>query len=406
VIAGDSGKIQVIDLNSDLACVTEQTWFGHDDQIRCAALSEDKQLLLTASHDGTAKLWDLNRRSSIGSTLISLHDYDVDTVSDLVFTREGLVVAGAAKADGVLAYVDLASRSITRVIRTPGLTFSRIRLGPGGRLYALANGRQIVWWDSSADELEIAIELEQLRDFWPRADRTSLLVAHVDSVTHAGKVAIWDLRGPEMREELFSTNDKLQRICASPDDRHIAVGMSDGPALLFASAAQSNERLTTLALPRHHSEALAFRPAGGLLAIAGGLDPVQLVPLNSNLVQQAISGPNWFGARAVAFSPDSMVLALACPDRLRSDHATMAHLARHTVGIWDIKTRRRLLALDPFQAMPGALAWSPDGRHLAVARVESRRPFDSAGAAIWHFGEGWTTNKSARVYDTSRLGAD
>lgn len=72
------------------------------------------------------------------------------------------------------------------------------------------------------------------------------------------------------------------------------------------------------------------------------------------------------------FSPDSMRVLVADDYRDRPSSE-----ARHTIGIWNLATGKRLQTLQPqHQAIISTMAWSPDGQYIASATMDS-------GVRIW-----------------------
>jgi len=76
-----------------------------------------------------------------------------------------------------------------------------------------------------------------------------------------------------------------------------------------------------------------------------------------------------------------------------SDGTRLAALADEDVHIWDVATGKKVLKIKKLNGLPTALAFSEDGRMLAVASVKGRMPGGESEITLWDATTGKSINK-------------
>ncbi len=148
-------------------------------------------------------------------------------------------------------------------------------------------------------------------------------------------------------------------VSFSPDGKTVVSGSFDGTIKLW-DAATGSLRRTISAQPGMVSS-IAVSPDGKTLAGAvsqfGSPDnratntgEVKLWNLRTGALLRTLTHPNM--VEAVAFSPDSKVVASSCFDK--------------SVRLWEAQTGKLLRSLPDFQDNTVCLAFSPDGKLLAA----------------------------------------
>jgi serine/threonine protein kinase/WD40 repeat protein len=196
------------------------------------------------------------------------------------------------------------------------------------------------------------------------------------SAPEDGMVVIWEAGSGKLLHRL---PQKASALAFAPDASLLATGDADGTITVVHLA--GGERIGPLAAGHTAIQALAFsrdrlrreEAAGAaspwLLAAgdAGGL--VAIWDLQRRVPRTLAHGSH-YGVHTVAFSPDGVTLASA---------------GRHFAKLWDVTTGRLLLQL-PTGNYLTALAFSPDGRRLAVG---AQAAFGSkARVIVWELEDG------------------
>ncbi len=291
---------------------------GHTADINCLAYSPDGRRLASASDDGTVKVWD----TLAGQEALSLPEKKA-----LAFSPDGrrLVAAGS---DG-LAVLDAISGQDVHSLRGPAGPVVGAAYRPEGLHLATKSGPTVKVWDAATGR-----ELLTLR-------------GHTDEVT---------------------------TVAFSPDGRRLASASKDQTVKIW-DAATGQGVLTLPGNTEWNSEwvlELVFSPDGKRLATVGdcgtvkvwdaatGRDPVRL-PAIKGIGGQVIDSPH---SGRVAFSPDSLRLAVGCGD--------------HTVRVWDAATGQEVAAFIGNTGSITGVAFSPDGRRLASASERQAKLWDVA----------------------------
>jgi WD40 repeat protein len=212
------------------------------------------------------------------------------------------------------------------------------------------------------------------------------------SVSNDWTVKLWDARSGLALQTLKHADD-IRAIAFSPDSRILASASDSKNVVLWDT--QSGVELHTLnghsgyanAVPFSHSNyvrAVAFSPDGKTLASASNDYTVKLWDAQSGEVLQTLDGHSGFGnskilshsdyVRAVAYSPDSEMLASASDDCI--------------VKLWDARSGEMLQEIE-VDDIVYTLSFSDDGSYLSTNRgrlhsellsVKAANPSISAGA--------------------------
>jgi WD40 repeat protein len=184
---------------------------------------------------------------------------------------------------------------------------------------------------------------------------------------------------------LWNTADPVDpvKIAAIPADPNTSAGdglafSRDGQLLAIATAgstvalwnvAHAPRRLATLTVP--DAQAVAFSPDGKTLAVVGGNSADGTLALwdisNPAAPSRLAARDGVYFPDAVAFSPDGTLLVTASGTITGSNSGTITGHTRTT--FWDITSlgSPRPVATIPVWDGDGGIAFSPDGRTLALA---------------------------------------
>jgi WD40 repeat protein/serine/threonine protein kinase len=410
------------------------TLTGHKGAILSLAFAADSSTLASGSDDRSVRLWDVAAGKELGPPL----EGHTGTVLSVAFAPAGRLLASAG-ADRTIKLWAPSQKMAVQTLRGHLHSVNAVAFSPVGRMLVSASDDGTVkLWDSTTGEarttfkghakpvLSLAFARDgatlasgsadqtiKLWDFRPRADRAPFRVdlggeppqppvtawtsdgRSLATVNHHDKIVrLWDLAGENERLFLQGFAAKFDSLAISPDGKTLAAGADDqtirlyemgngrlqqtlkahvgritcltfstDSKLLVSGGADAMVRFWSAAdgkeleaLPVHQGplRCLVFAAKGAILAASDG----KSVKLWDVTYRKPIAdlGPPSAGVRTLAFSPDGKTLAVAASNGV--------------VYLWDVPTRREDIVLKGHQAPVRSLAFSPDGKTLATGHAD------------------------------------
>jgi len=293
--------------------------FGVGD--RAGSVSPDARWFALGSRQGRVRLLDLRsgrvRRFSGG------HETEI---LRMTFTRDGRTLVTAAE-DGTLIVWDVARGEARETLPIHESAVDGLQAAPDGRsVYSAATDGRTIVTDLAPDR-----RLDRAFDAGPR----------------------------------FET-DFPRGMAASPDGRTLAVTQADGSVDLLDT--RTLRRRGTVSALRGFAAAVAYSPDGRRLAVTGEGGQLGLFDARTGRRTGELRGLRRT-SQAIAFSPDGRLLAAA--EASTKEEVGLTERTQARVRIWDLRTRELTAARIPVSSP--SIAFSPDGRRLAVATLNAGR---------------------------------
>jgi WD40 repeat protein/serine/threonine protein kinase len=332
----------------------------HAGKILAVAFSPDGRLAVTASEDGTARLWDVVTGAAAGEPL--RHD---GLVFSAAFRRDSrVVVTGSKDRKARLWATD--SGEVVGELRHPDKVLA-VAFSPSNHLVATGCGDgNARLWDTSTG----ATRTLPVPD--PRYPIVQVAFSPDGSklLTVGGVGQLWDTATGQAIGPILRHQEDIRAVTFGPDGQAVLTGCWDGTAQLWDATSGT-------------AHGKPIRPHGAVYAVAISPDGKTCVTgchENAAELWETATG-NWLGQfllpggmhpgtiPAVAFSPDGQRVATS--HRVARDSN-----ADNTVQLWDTATFAALGRPLRHPSPVTHLAFSPDGRTLLTAS-------DDQQARLW-----------------------
>jgi WD40 repeat protein/serine/threonine protein kinase len=319
-------------------------------------------------------------------------------ITSVAYSADGRHLATTG-TDGTIRVYETDSGRLVRALVTPGAACSVVAWSPDGKTLAIGcNDKAVQLWDVASGRL-----LRTMRE------HTSYVTAvswspdgtMLASGSHDNTVRLWNVADGKLRDTLQLHMARVNALAWSPDGKTVASGSDDKTVRLWN--AETGDHL--LALGRDGAvralawspdgtrivsgddtkvlwfcdaesgqstvrqdagqpvKALAWMPGGNTVCVALADGAARIMEVESGRILRGVQGQIGEGAEA-ACSPDGRTVAFG-----RNDGA---------LHVWEIRSGKRVVDVAGHKVrtptwnytMP-PLAWSPDGKMLAFATLNS-----------------------------------
>ena len=336
---------------------------GH---LRSVEFSPDGRVVLTGSSDGTARMWSARTGKPSG---IVIREPGGSTITAAHFSPDGRLVLTLSGDGSLRLWSAVAGRSIPVVVREPdGGVFTAATLSPDGRfiLTASSDGTARTWSARTG-----APTATMVRDPTGASFNDAEFSPNGKMIVTAGAdgfARVWDARPGEFPEMALTEpgGAQLEGATFSPDGRVIVTSGADGDVRIWNASAGAQTAL----LAGHFGAvvAAAFPRLSSQVVLTTGVDgTVRVWHATPREQRKAVLDPDGNLVDA-EFSPDGKLLLTASDVALR---------------LWDsvTGTQRRT-----FQDAGGSAHFSADGHLILIGGY--------SGAGLWNTVNGTPATRS------------
>ncbi len=325
-----------------------RTLKGHRDKIAALAYHPDKPLLASASFDKTVKLWNLDTGTEVMTLTGHTHN-----VHDVAFSPNGNRLASASH-DLTVRVWDYELSPLPRVKNVQVLTghekeVTSVAFHPDGQLLASGSrDRKIHLWNLATGQIDKTFtghegEVDSLVFY---ASGKSIVSGGGSRQTRRGEVIFWNVETGEKLQSRYGLSNPVVHISMSKDGK-VAAALADGMVRIW-NRSNSSEALSLRADPQGVS-GVAFAPDGFSLASAGHSGRISLWNSSAGSETLNLSFPGV--VETVVFNPKGPFVAAAG--------------SRGDVRAWNLEHPEHPIVFPGHKKSVFALAFSPDGTHLA-----------------------------------------
>jgi WD40 repeat protein len=357
---------------------------GHQDSLGSIAVSPDGSRILTASRDGTARLWE----ASSGKPLATLQGH-TDSVLDAVFSADGSRILTASWDKTARLWEASSGKPLATFQGHTDSLLTAVFSPDGSRVLTASTDRTARLWEASSGKLLTTLQGHTHRvvavAFSP--DGSRILTASWDSTAR-----LWEASSGKLLTTLQGHTGSVVAAVFSPDGSRILTASWDNTARLWE--ASSGKPLATLRGHGAPLETAVFSPDGSRVLTASWDSTARLWDGFSGEPLATLQG-HTDRVVAAAFSPnDSLVLTASWDGTARlwepPSGKPLATFQGHTHSVLDAvfspdgsrvltasedKTGRQWEAssgkplatlLGEFRSVKGA-GFSPDGSRVLTA---------------------------------------
>jgi WD40 repeat protein/serine/threonine protein kinase len=316
-------------------------------------IPQDSRTVLTRDKDGSVRVWDLEK----GKLQETVPDAAARFEDVAALSADGTLVADrAGPAKGWLRIIDWRTNKEVATVRH-NWTLGAVAFSPDGKLLAYTDVRGWVFRRDLARRQNITPRLQadagRVAQLAFSADGHTLAAAGMDGVLTA-----WSLEHGEPLSRFKEHTGAVTFLGFSADGNLLASGSAEGAVRLRRlSDTQQGEQWTE----SYPINGLAYAPSGKVLAVASG-QAVLLRDAETGKLLRSLRYPPRapVGIPHVAFSPNGQLIATGARGGQLALWAADGGALVHVLRDRDSK------AEDGDEGPIGALAFSPDGRFLAV----------------------------------------
>jgi WD40 repeat protein len=325
---------------------------GHSESVRSAAFSPDGNLLVTASEDKTARIW--NRLT--GTQMIELKGHQC-AVTSAAFSPDGNLLVTSSQDKTARIWSVVTGKQIAKLKGHEDKVYSA-QFSPDGNYLVTAS-------EDKTARIWSAVTFEQLAILEGHEDRLQSAAfspdsTHVVTASDDKTVRIWDVASHTQVFHTFKGHDDAVLDAGfSPDGRSVVTASYDKTARVW-----DFEHDEEIALLKGHTDWVlrAEFSRDGKHLVTGSRDKTARIWEWTQPEIEAFKGHE-DRVLSTAFSPDGRRLVTASADK--------------TARIWDTETFAQIGVLTGHEKPVISAAFSPDGKRVVTAS------FDNT-ARIWN----------------------
>lgn len=316
-----------------------KTLIGHKSFVSCADFDSSRNKIISSSRgDGILFLWDANTGKSLQQ--LNGHDHFVFTVSYSNDDRYFL----SASLDGTIKMWDANSLELISMYTdikyptgiacfSPDAKFIAYGDGTVLKIFEVSSGTVVMELCGRDDAREVAF-CENISSISYSPDGN-----YVATATYGDKtIRVWDLNNGELFRVYNGHADAVETVCFSPNGKYLASAGYDANIKIW-SMENSSRELMTLKGHKYSVNMVTYNKTGNLLASAGGDGTIKIWDVNSGMLLQELLG-HTNGVNSIAFNRSGDCLVSASEDK--------------TIRIWEFPPLQLLIdeARERFKERP------------------------------------------------------
>ncbi|BAZ25279.1 WD-40 repeat-containing protein [Kalymmatonema gypsitolerans NIES-4073] len=340
---------------------------GHNDVVTHAAFSPNNRFIVTTSQDGTACLWN----AKTGQNLHVLTGHN-DVVTHAAFSPDSQLVVTVSgryydSQDHTARLWDVNSGHQINILEIPDNLVRKAAFSPDGQLIVIASygggrGGFAHLWEISSDRVITTIEghaSHPVLNATFSADGQRLLT--VDGTWSA---SLWEVNSGELIIQLKGHESYVESAVFSLDEQQVLTASSDGTARLWE--VNTGRQIFTITGHESKVNCATFSPDGELIVTASDDGTARLWEANSGKPIVVLEGHK-SEVNYAAFSLDGERIATVSNDK--------------TLRLWEVNSSKLVTVLEGHNDRVQNAAFSPDSQQVLTAS-------NDGNACLWNVNNG------------------
>ncbi|MEP7200697.1 MAG: WD40 repeat domain-containing protein [Chloroflexota bacterium] len=360
---------------------------GHFNGVRSAIFSPDGMYVVSASDDGSARIWDARTGAYVGE----MGGAGIGSVRTAAVSANGnrIVTTGPDQRAHVW---DAANAQPLRGFSVADTVFNDAQFSPDGKFIVTAGGDGVARvWDTTTGDVRLTLRghTDAINQAVFSPDSKWIATASVDHTA-----IIWDATTGISRSLLSGHAGIINWIAFSPDSKLLVTSGDDNSALVWTVANGGSIGLISHNGPVNRG---LFSPDSKLVVTASGDKTAKVWDVVKQQVRYTLDKHKEFVTSA-EFSPDGKSILTASGDNTArvwsvDSGLTTAELRGHisrvnsahfsadgkwivtasedkTVRVWDISTEQQIVELRGHTDRVNGAVFSPDGTLVATASAD------------------------------------
>jgi WD40 repeat protein/uncharacterized caspase-like protein len=324
---------------------------GHFSVVAAIDISRDGKLIASGSFDKTVILWD----AESGKQLRSFEGHS-EFITSVALSHDGRLLASGSTDDTI----KLWQVSVGRELRTLA--------GHTNNVLAIAfNADDSILASTSVDKTLKLWNVKDGKELHTLTGHTETINAvafspdgkFIASASDDKTLKIWDIASGKEIATLAGHGDKVRAVTFSPDGKTLASASNDKSVKLWETI--SGKEIHSFTGHSEEVSQIAFG-ADSKTLVSMSLSAVKFWEIASGKETGAITERN-MGAYSMALYGNANLLAIGSVDS--------------TLSLWNTESKKKTRAFKGYAYPAKFIAFSPDGRTLASARLDGVRLWDA-----------------------------
>lgn len=236
------------------------TCYGHMDSVERVAYSPDENKIVSASSDGTYRIWDAVSGTELANSKLKMDDASIPAIS-----RSGRLIA-SIRGNEVDLW-DVSTATLKRTLSNTRGEFSDVCLSESGDLLATSSFDGVIAvWDTETTQQLCTLDgdFDLIADICFAPDGLKLVTSGFD-----GRVLVWSTTDGSLLSTAENTGRVALSVRFSPSGKQVAGGCDDWTVCFWD--VNSGELEGTLVGHDAPVTAVAYRP-DGVMVLTGSSD--------------------------------------------------------------------------------------------------------------------------------------